>query len=286
MALATSKKYLIDAQKNKYAICGFNIHNLETLKAAVSVAEEKKSPVILQATPGTIKFAGVNYLANMAKTASDEYNIPIVMHLDHCEDFDMIIQCLRAGFTSIMVDSSKLDLKENINMVKKVVEAAHAVGVPVEAELGVIGGTEDDLIVDEKSAVYTDPEAAVDFVDKTKVDSLAIAIGTAHGVYKGDPKLDFERLKKIRNMVDIPLVLHGASGVPDESIKQCIEFGINKINIATELKIPFSNGIKEFFKDSSNENDPRKFLKPGIEMMKDVIRNKIDLVGSANKEFI
>lgn len=286
MALATSKKYLIDAQKNKYAICGFNIHNLETLKAAVSVAEEKKSPVILQATPGTIKFAGVNYLANMAKTASDEYNIPIVMHLDHCEDFDMIIQCLRAGFTSIMVDSSKLDLKENINMVKKVVEAAHAVGVPVEAELGVIGGTEDDLIVDEKSAVYTDPEAAADFVDKTKVDSLAIAIGTAHGVYKGEPKLDFERLKKIRSMVDIPLVLHGASGVPDESIKKCIEFGINKINIATELKIPFSNGIKEFFEDNSNENDPRKFLKPGIEMMKDVIRQKIDLVGSANKGFI
>lgn len=286
MALATSKKYLIDAQKNKYAICGFNIHNLETLKAAVSVAEEKKSPVILQATPGTIKFAGVNYLANMAKTASDEYNIPIVMHLDHCEDFDMIIQCLRAGFTSIMVDSSKLDLKENINMVKKVVEAAHAVGVPVEAELGVIGGTEDDLIVDEKSAVYTDPEAAADFVDKTKVDSLAIAIGTAHGVYKGEPKLDFERLKKIRSMVDIPLVLHGASGVPDESIKQCIEFGINKINIATELKIPFSNGIKEFFEDNSNENDPRKFLKPGIKMMKDVIRQKIDLAGSANKGFI
>ena len=282
MGLVTTKKFLLDAQKNGYGICGFNIHNLETLKAATSTAFEERAPIILQATPGTVQFAGADYLASMAKVASEKYDIPIAMHLDHGEDYGMVMECLRAGFTSIMIDGSQHPYDENIAMVKKVVEAAHLMGVPVEAELGMIGGIEDDLVA-EVNDLYTDPKVAVDFVAKTGIDSLAIAIGTAHGLYKKKPQLDFDRLAQIRQKVAIPLVLHGASDLPDESVRRCIELGINKINIATELKIAFSGAIKTVFNTKSEENDPRKLFTPGIEAMKAVVKNKIYLTGSAGK---
>ncbi len=282
MGLVTTKKFLLDAQKNGYGVCGFNIHNLETLKAAISTAFEERAPIILQATPGTVRFAGADYLASMAKVASEKYDIPIAVHLDHGEDYGMVMECLRAGFTSIMIDGSQLPYDENIALVKKVVEAAHLMGVPVEAELGTIGGIEDDLVVD-VNELYTDPKVAVDFVAKTGIDSLAIAIGTAHGLYKKKPQLDFDRLAQIRQRVTIPLVLHGASDLPDESVRRCIELGISKINIATELKIAFSGAIKTVFNTKSEENDPRKLFTPGIEAMKAVVKNKLYLTGSAGK---
>lgn len=282
MGLVTTKKFLLDAQKNGYGVCGFNIHNLETLKAAASTAFEERAPIILQATPGTVRFAGADYLVSMAKVASEKYDIPIAMHLDHGEDYGMVMECLRAGFTSIMIDGSQHPYDENIAMVKKVVEAAHLMGVPVEAELGKIGGIEDDLVA-EVNDLYTDPKVAVDFVAKTGIDSLAIAIGTAHGLYKKKPQLDFDRLVQIRQRVAIPLVLHGASDLPDGNVQKCIELGINKINIATELKIAFSGAIKTVFNTKTGENDPRKLFSPGMEAMKAVVKNKLYLTGSAGK---
>jgi len=282
MGLVTTKKFLLDAQKNGYGVCGFNIHNLETLKAAASTAFEERAPIILQATPGTVRFAGADYLVSMAKVASEKYDIPIAMHLDHGEDYGMVMECLRAGFTSIMIDGSQHPYDENIAMVKKVVEAAHLMGVPVEAELGEIGGIEDDLVA-EVNDLYTDPKVAVDFVAKTGIDSLAIAIGTAHGLYKKKPQLDFDRLVQIRQRVAIPLVLHGASDLPDGNVQKCIELGINKINIATELKIAFSGAIKTVFNTKTGENDPRKLFSPGMEAMKAVVKNKLYLTGSAGK---
>ena len=182
-----------------------------------------------------------------------------------------------------MIDASKKPFEENISIVKDVVEYAHRYDAVVEAELGKLGGKEDDLVVDEKDAMYTNPDDAAEFVDKTNVDSLAIAIGTAHGLYKGEPKLDFERLKEIRSKVSIPLVLHGASDVPDELVKEAISLGICKVNVATDLKIPFADAVKKFFNENSKESDPRKYMTPGKEAMKEIVKHKIEVCGSANR---
>jgi tagatose 1,6-diphosphate aldolase GatY/KbaY len=274
---------LEDAKKNKYAVGAFNVHNLETLKAVAKAAYEMRSPLILQTTPGTIKHAGEDYIAAMAKVASEKYDIPIALHLDHGNSFDLVVKCIRAGYTSVMIDGSELSYEQNVELTKKVVEVAHAVGVTVEAELGSIVGVEDDMYVKEDKSAFTDPEMAADFVEKTGVDSLAIAIGTAHGMYKGEVKLDFERLKEIASLVDIPLVLHGASGVPDELVKKAIALGICKLNIATELKIPFANAIKEVFKNNPDESDPRKFLAPGEKAIEEVVKEKIKLFGCGER---
>jgi len=283
VSLVNTKKMLEDAKKNKYAVGAFNVHNLETLKAVAKAAYEMRSPLILQTTPGTIKHAGEDYIAAMAKVASEKYDIPIALHLDHGNSFDLVVKCIRAGYTSVMIDGSELSYEQNVELTKKVVEVAHAVGVTVEAELGSIVGVEDDMYVKEDKSAFTDPEMAADFVEKTGVDSLAIAIGTAHGMYKGEVKLDFERLKEIASLVDIPLVLHGASGVPDELVKKAIALGICKLNIATELKIPFANAIKEVFKNNPDESDPRKFLAPGEKAIEEVVKEKIKLFGCGER---
>jgi len=283
MALVNTKKMLDDAKLNGYAVGAFNIHNLETLKAVVKAAYEMNSPLILQTTPGTIKHAGEDYIAAIAKVASEKYDIPIALHLDHGNSFDIVIRCLRAGYTSVMFDGSMLPYEQNVAATKKVVEIAHAAGVTVEAELGNIVGVEDEMYVNEDTNAFTDPKMVVDFVEKTGVDSLAIAIGTAHGLYKGEVKLDFDRLKEIRSLVDIPLVLHGASGVPDNLVRKAIEMGINKLNIATELKIPFANAIKEVFRNDPSESDPRKYLAPGEKSVEDVVKEKIKLFGCGGK---
>ncbi|MEQ6359391.1 class II fructose-1,6-bisphosphate aldolase [Thermoanaerobacter thermohydrosulfuricus] len=283
MSLVNTKKMLEDAKKNKYAVGAFNVHNLETLKAVAKAAYEMRSPLILQTTPGTIKHAGEDYIAAMAKVASEKYDIPIALHLDHGNSFDLVVKCIRAGYTSVMIDGSMLSYEQNVELTKKVVEVAHAAGVTVEAELGSIVGVEDDMYVKEDKSAFTDPEMAADFVEKTGVDSLAIAIGTAHGMYKGEVKLDFERLKEIASLVDIPLVLHGASGVPDELVKKAIALGICKLNIATELKIPFANAIKEVFKNNPDESDPRKFLAPGERAIEEVVKEKIKLFGCGER---
>lgn len=281
--LVSTKQMLLDAQKNGYAVPAFNIHNLETIQVVVETACEMRSPVILAATPSTVKYAGVEFLYEMAKAATGKYDIPIALHLDHHESIEDIKKAIDMGYKSVMIDASHHEFANNIDIVKSIVDYAHKYDVTVEAELGKLGGQEDDLVVDEKDAMYTNPEQAIEFVEKTGIDSLAVAIGTAHGLYKSEPKLDFDRLGEIRKKVSIPLVLHGASGVPFESVQKTIDLGITKVNIATELKIPFAQAIKEFFDANPNESDPRKYLIPAKNAMKNVVIDKITMCKSSNR---
>lgn len=218
MALVTTKQMLINAQKDNYAVGAFNVENMEMVMAVVEAAEELNSPVIMQTTPSTVKYADVEFFLANAKVAAEKANVPIAMHLDHGNSFELAIKAFRAGYTSVMIDGSHSSFEENIELTKSVVDVCNCANIPVEAELGKVGGKEDDL--DGGDGGYTDPEEAKQFVEKTGVDSLAVAIGTAHGVYKGEPKLDIDRLSEIRQVVDIPLVLHGTSGVPDETVEK------------------------------------------------------------------
>ena len=282
--ILSTREMLLKAQREGYAVPAFNIHNMETLQVVAETAMEMKSPVIIAGTPSTIEdYAGPDYIKAMAEVAANKYDVPIAIHLDHFEDVDAIKRDIDIGFKSCMIDASKKPFEENIAIVKDVVEYAHRYDAVVEAEIGKLGGREDDLVVDEKDTRYTNPDDAAEFVNKTNVDSLAIAIGTAHGLYKGEPKLDFERLKEIRSKVSIPLVLHGASDVPDELVKEAILLGICKVNVATDLKIPFANAVKKFFNENSKENDPRKYMTPGKEAMKEIVKHKIEVCGSANR---
>ncbi len=283
LMLVTGKEILQDAHKNNYAVGAFNVNNMEIVQAIVEAAEETNSPVILQASQGGIKYAGVEYIAELGKLAARKAKVPVAVHLDHGTDFDQVMLCIRHGFTSVMIDGSRFDLEDNINITKKVIEVAHAVGVSVEAELGKIGGTEDDITVDERDATFTDPKEAKIFVEETNVDSLAIAVGTAHGPYKGEPKIDFDRIKTIKELLNIPLVLHGSSGVPADSIKKAVSCGINKINIDTDLRIAFTNAVKEFIAENPDNFDPRKILGPAKLAMKEAIKEKMHLFGSAGR---
>lgn len=281
--LLTGKELLLDAQKNGYAVGAFNVNNMEIIQAIIEAAEETNSPVILQASQGGIKYAGIEYIAELGKLAARNAKVPVALHLDHGTDFDQVMLCIRHGFSSVMIDGSRFALDENIAYTKKVIEVAKAVGVSVEAELGKIGGTEDHITVSEKDATFTDPQEALRFVNETDVDFLAIAVGTAHGVYKGEPKLDYDRIKAIREMINVPLVLHGSSGVPEESLKKAIALGICKINIDTDIRIAFANGVKDFLKNNPNEFDPRKILGPAKTQMKEIIKEKMHIFGSVGR---
>ncbi|NOW90113.1 tagatose 1,6-diphosphate aldolase GatY/KbaY [Clostridium beijerinckii] len=282
--ILSTREMLKKAQKDGYAVPAFNIHNLETLQVVVETAHEMRSPVIIAGTPSTITdYAGPDYIKAMAEVAAGKYDIPIAIHLDHFEDVNEIKKDIDIGFRSCMIDASKHEFEKNIAIVKEVVDYAHKFDTTVEAELGKLGGREDDLVVDEKDTMYTNPDDAAKFVERTGVDSLAVAIGTAHGLYKGEAKLDFERLKEIRNKVSVPLVLHGASDVPDELVKKAISLGICKVNVATDLKIPFSSAVKEFFEVHPEESDPRKYMTPGKEAMKKIVKHKIEVCGSSNR---
>ena len=283
MKILSTREMLKKAQREGYAVPAFNIHNLETLQVVVDTAAELKSPVILAGTPSTILYAGGEYIVSMAEVAAEKYNIPIAIHLDHFEDVEEIKHYVDLGFKSTMIDASHEDYESNIKTVKEVVEYAHKFDATVEAELGKLGGQEDDLVIDEKDAMYTNPNDATEFVRRTGIDSLAVAIGTAHGLYSGEAKLDFERLKEIREKVNVPLVLHGASDVPDELVKKAISLGICKVNVATDLKIPFSNAIKKYFNEHPEANDPRKYMTPAKEAMKKIVAHKIEVCGSANR---
>lgn len=278
-----SKEILLKAQKEGFAVPAFNIHNLETIKVVVETANELKSPVILAGTPGTFDYAGRDYIQAIAEVAAKKYGIPIVLHLDHHTNIDNIKESLELGTKSVMIDASHYNYEENIKIVSEVVNLSHKYNATVEAELGMLGGKEDDLVVDEKDSKYTNPKQASDFVKKTGIDSLAVAIGTAHGLYKEKPKLDFERLKEIREFVDIPLVLHGASGIPNEDVRRTISLGISKVNIATELKIPFSNELRKYLIEYPQENDPRKYMKDAKDAMAKIVKEKILLCMSQNK---
>ncbi|CDX05098.1 Fructose-bisphosphate aldolase [Desulfitobacterium hafniense] len=283
MSLVSMAQLLLDAQQGQYAVGAFNCNNMEIVQAIVSAAEAEKSPVIVQASQGAIKYAGIEYIAAMTRLAAEQASVPVALHLDHGTSFAQVMSCVRNSFTSVMIDGSKLPLEENIALTNKVIEAVRPLGISVEAELGKIGGTEDDITVSEKEALFTDPAEAERFVSETKVDALAIAIGTAHGQYKGVPELDFQRLTEIRKRVNVPIVLHGSSGVPNEAIQEAISLGVCKVNIDTNIREAFVAAARKVMVDHPQEIDPRKMLGPAREATVAIIREKIRLFGSSGK---
>lgn len=281
MAFVTTKQMMALADKGGYAIGAFNVENMEMVKAVIKAAEQMESPVILQTTPSTVKYAGLSlYYANV-KAAAEDVKVPVALHLDHGNSYALAIQAMYTGYTSVMIDGSKETIEDNIALTKKVVDACSVVGIPVEAELGKVGGKEDDSECNDPG--YTEPEDAVRFVAETGVQSLAVAIGTAHGIYKGEPKLDVDRLSEIRKRVDVPLVLHGASGVPAELVQECIKRGISKVNFATELRIAYSDGVKDYLKENPNVFDPKKYGAIAMEYVTHLVCEKMELCGSKGK---
>ena len=282
MALVTTKQLLLDAQKGGYAVGAFNVENMEMVQAVVAAAEELRSPVIMQTTPSTVKYANLNYIYENVKVAAQESSVPVVIHLDHGNSFELAMQAYRTGYTSIMIDGSHEGFEDNIALTSAVVKACHPGEVPIEAELGKVGGKEDDLDGGEGDP-YTNPQEAAEFVERTGIDSLAVAIGTAHGVYKGVPKLDFSRLSEIRKAVSIPLVLHGTSGVPDEDVAECIKRGICKVNYATDLRIAFTKGINQVLKENPDTIDPKKYNAKGREEVRKYVMHKMKICQSIAK---
>ncbi len=283
MELVTLKELLAEAEKGQYAVGAFNANNMEIVQAIIEAAREENSPVILQASQGAIRYAGLDYIVSLVRTGAGKIDLPVALHLDHGTDFDQVMLCVRAGFSSVMYDGSRHPLDENIENTRFVVRVGQAVGVSVEGELGKIGGTEDDVTVEERDALLADPLEAARFAQETGVDALAAAIGTAHGPYKGEPHLDFDRLEKIHRLIKTPLVLHGASGVPDEAICKAIKLGVRKINIDTELRQAFTAGVKDFLAEDPGNIDPRKILGPAKEAMKEAVKKKMRLFGCAGK---
>ena len=282
MPLVTTKQMLLDAQKGNYAVGAFNVENMEMVMAVMEAAEELKSPVIMQTTPSTVKYAGLDFFLANVKAAAERASVPVAMHLDHGSSFELAMQAYRTGYTSIMIDGSHGSFEENIAVSKAVADACTPSGIPVEAELGKVGGKEDDLDGGDDNP-YTDPDQAVEFVKRTGITSLAVAIGTAHGVYKGEPKLDLDRLSEIREVVDIPLVLHGTSGVPDETVTECVNRGICKVNYATDLRIAFTKGVSEVFSENPDVIEPKKYNACGKERVKEYVMSKMKVCKSVGK---
>ncbi|WP_199615712.1 class II fructose-1,6-bisphosphate aldolase [Paenibacillus alkalitolerans] len=283
MALVSSTPFLQHARQNGYCVGAFNVHTLEMLQAVVEAAVETESPLILQSTVGTVKHLGADYIAAAAQTAAKLNRIPIALHLDHCADFDLIVKCIRAGYTSVMIDASHSPFEENVAQTRKVVEVGRAAGVNVEAELGKVGGVEDEIAVGEEDATLADPQECKAFVELTGVSTLAPAIGTAHGIYKGDPNIDFDRIQAIAGVVSVPLVLHGGSGIPDDQVRRAVSLGMSKMNVATELRIAFSDAIKNVFKANPSENDPRKYMVPAKQALREMAIEKMIVCGSVGK---
>ena len=281
MPYVTTKEMLENAEKNNYAVCAFNAENLEMVQAIVRGAEEMRAPVIIQTTPSTVKYADCEYFYAIAHTAAEKAQIPVALHLDHGSGFELVCKAVRAGYSSVMIDGSQKSFEENIKITQKVVELAKSINIPVEAELGKVGGKEDDLESD--GDVYTNPNDAVEFVKQTDINSLAVGIGTAHGIYKTPPKLDIERLSQIKKVVDIPLVLHGATGLSDEVIKECVKRGINKINFATELRLTYTNAVREKLNSDVEIIDVKIYSDYARNCVKELVKEKIKLSGSAGK---
>ena len=309
MSLVTTKEMFKKSMEEGFAIGAFNVNNMELIQGIVEAASEANSPVILQASSSAIKYAGINYLMKMVEAACIEHpNVPIALHLDHGPDFETCKMCIDAGFTSVMIDGSKYSFEENIELTKKVVDYAHSKGVVVEAELGKLAGVEDEVNVSEKDAIYTNPKEAEEFVKRTGCDSLAIAIGTSHGAYKfkGDAKLRFDILKEIKTLIpDTPIVLHGASsvipellelcnnyggdipgakGVPNEMLVDASKSGVSKVNVDTDLRLAMTGAIRKVFSEEPSAFDPRKYLIPARDLVKETVKNKIvNVFGSENK---
>ena len=308
MPLVTTKEMFEKSMKEKFAIGAFNVNNMEIIQGIVDAAAKENSPVILQASSGAIKYARIPYLRKMIEAALEEHDIPIALHLDHGPDFETCKMCIDNGFTSVMIDGSKYDFEENVALTKQVVDYAHSKGVVVEAELGKLAGIEDDVNVSESDAMYTDPEQAREFVERTGCDSLAIAIGTSHGAYKfkGEAKLRFDILHKVKELIpNTPIVLHGAStvipelvelcnenggeipgakGVPDEILHQASLEGVSKINVDTDLRLAMTGAIRKVLKDEPSVFDPRKYMTPARDLIEETVQHKIrDVFGSSNK---
>lgn len=282
MALVTSKQLLLDAQKGGYAVPAFNVENMEMAMAVIKVANEMNSPVLIQTTSSTLKYATPRTYLNMVKSLADVVDIPVAMHLDHGNSFELAVQAIKDGYTSIMIDGSHYDFEENIAITKSVVDVGKACGIPIEGELGKVGGKEDDLDGGDGDK-NTDPKEAAEFVERTGVDFLAIAIGTAHGLYKGTPNIDVERITEVKKLVDVPLVLHGTTGVDGEIVKKCVKAGMCKVNYATELRIAYSDGVKEALKNDPSIYDPKVYGRVAMAKVEDVVRKNIGLCFSKNK---
>ncbi|GGG86750.1 MULTISPECIES: class II fructose-1,6-bisphosphate aldolase [Paenibacillus] len=283
MPLVSMNEFLPKAKANKFAVGQFNMNNLEFAQATVEAAMEENSPFIYGVSEGALKYMGIEFTVAMARAAAEKSGLPIALHLDHGSSFDVAMKCIRAGFSSVMFDGSHYGLEENIKLTKEVVKAARAMGVSVEGELGTIGGVEDDLSVDEKDATLANAEEAIRFYEETGVDCLAIAVGTAHGMYKGEPKIHYDIIQKVADAIPVPVVLHGGSGVPDEAIRLSIQAGVGKINVNTENQVACTNAIREVLLANSEVFDPRKYLTPARNAMKAVIQEKIRLFGSNNQ---
>lgn len=281
MALVTLVELLAKAQEGRYAVGGFNVFNLESIRAVIEAAEAENAPVILMTEQRDIGFAGMEYLAPAALSAARRASVPVAVHLDHGTDFTTVCRCLREGYSSVMIDASALPFDENVAVVREVVRAAHAAGVSVEAELGRIVGSTESAVTTEDDACLTDPEAAGRFAAQTGVDALAVAIGTAHGVYTREPKLDFARLEAIRGLVKQPLVLHGGSGTPDDSLKRAIEGGIAKINVGTDLRRTFVRVASEL--GAGGERDVRDVLTPARQQVREIVQERMRVFGSSGR---
>lgn len=278
MPLVSSRELLLAAQAGKYAVGAFNAENLEMAQAIVDAAETLHAPVLLQTTSGTLRYASPALFAGFVSRLARDVKAPVALHLDHGDSLALAERCVREGYTSVMIDGSLLPFAGNVTLTRQVV--AMACDIPVEAELGTVGGKEDDH---DAKPQYTDPAQAAEFVEKTGISSFAVAIGTAHGIYKGVPKLDLALLERIRQAVAVPLVLHGTSGVPGEQVRACIALGVCKVNYATELRITFSDAVKAALAAKPNQFDPKKYLGAGREAVKARVMELIRLCGSDGK---
>lgn len=303
--LVTGNDILVPARAGKYAVGSFNTNNMEITQAIIHTAERLRSPVMVQMSEGAIKYGGQD-LANIVKDLAERSSVPVALHLDHGSSYENALKAIKMGFTSVMIDASHHGFEENVHETRRVVEAAHAMGISVESELGRLGGIEEHIVVDEKDAFLTDPEEAVQFVEQTGTDYLAIAIGTSHGAYKGKgrPFVDQARIERISGLVSIPLVAHGSSGVPaeivqrfrdsggeigdaagiaDEDLQQAAQHGIAKVNVDTDLRLAMTVGVREVLQKSPKEFDPRKIFGPARELMGQIIEHKLRVLGSVGK---
>ncbi|MFV0361985.1 MAG: class II fructose-1,6-bisphosphate aldolase [Suipraeoptans sp.] len=281
MSLVTSKEMLLKAQKEGYAVGAFNVENMEMVLAVIEAAEEAGAPVMLQTTPSTVRYASVDMFAAMVKARADKSSVPVCIHLDHGTDFELAKSAIEAGYTSVMIDGSHDSFEDNIAKSKKVVDMAKTKGIPVEAELGKVGGKEDDL--ESKGNANTDPDEAKEFVERTGVDSLAIGIGTAHGFYVGTPVLDKELVSKVRELVSIPLVLHGASGLSDEDVSECVRRGMCKVNFATELRVAYTDAMKKLANEAPDTFDPKKYGVVSMKAVKELVKERMAVCGCVGK---
>ena len=278
MSFVDTKEMLKAAQAGGYAVGAFNVENLEMIQAVIAAAEKENSPVIIQTTPGTLNYAPPEAFAGAVRALAEESAVPVALHLDHGNSFELAARCAKAGYSSIMIDGSLLPFEQNVSLSESVVK--EVAPLLVEAELGTVGGKED---THSAGVSYTDPAQAAEFVGRTGIDSFAPAIGTVHGVYKAEPKLNLPLLDEIRSAVSVPLVLHGTSGVPDDTVKECITRGICKINYATELRITFSNAVRKALSDMPDAFDPKKYLGEGRAAVEKRVRELIGVCGGSGK---